>query len=244
VFTVTGTGTSFTTQVLRNDLIFDASGTVFIGIVQSIPNNTTINLKVAGSRLTYGGSFSIRRPPQTASSSTIQDQAGNVITQTLKAGTYGNFCNPEPSSGVATASITTSNPTNTSIKADWTSVSGADHYLVFLKNNATINTPLTPVGNFPTVGSSGLEDGTYFPDDISMTADGLMALNVTSPTATFNGLNSGANYTVIVYPYTLDNNNIITGDRHAINYNTTSTAAPASLALGSPRKCHSYQARQ
>jgi hypothetical protein len=55
--TVTGTGTSFTTQLVVGDLLFNAANNIFIGVVASITSNTSLSLANYATAVLSGVSF-------------------------------------------------------------------------------------------------------------------------------------------------------------------------------------------
>lgn len=231
--TITGTGTSFKNNLKKNDILLTGPSGTYIGTVQSVVSNTSVQITLAGANINYSGSFFVKRPSTTAYTSTISDQAGNIIVpSTFLAGTYYNFSLPQPASPVASINPV---PANLSITTNWVDVAGATHYLVMLKNAA---------GSFPVAGSVNLNDGVYLSDDLTLGANNLIIQNIAKgvQSATFSGLNSGTAYDVIIYPYSLDNNCIVAGDRSAIDYNlstpatnstVTTTAFATTLSLSS-----------
>lgn len=230
---ITGTGTSFKNNLKKNDILLTGPSGTYIGTVQSVVSNTSVQITLAGANINYSGSFFVKRPSTTAYTSTISDQAGNIIVpSTFLAGTYYNFSLPQPASPVASINPV---PANLSITTNWVDVAGATHYLVMLKNAA---------GSFPVAGSVNLNDGVYLSDDLTLGANNLIIQNIAKgvQSATFSGLNSGTAYDVIIYPYSLDNNCIVAGDRSAIDYNlstpatnstVTTTAFATTLSLSS-----------
>ena len=102
---VTGSGTSFTTQVAVGNWLFSQDSTVNWGQVQAIANNTSLTLTANSSANTSGGSFSITPtangfavatanseiiPANSVERSIIVGQ-GNVVAFINVAGTAGAF---------------------------------------------------------------------------------------------------------------------------------------------------------
>ncbi|TRX33260.1 HYR domain-containing protein [Flavobacterium sp. ZT3R18] len=81
--TVTGVGTSFLTEIVPGDKIYNSAGTTLIGTVLSITNNTSLTLTGNASNAISGAAYSARKVPGLLDTVTIAN--GHTVTVTVAA---------------------------------------------------------------------------------------------------------------------------------------------------------------